>query len=278
MSQRNFGNRFSISQFSKLTGIPKQTLQFYDNKGIFSPATRLDNGYRYYEADQYDSIDIIYALKEAGLSLSDIKAYLENRTPEKCLHLIDQESIRIQSKIHALERTLKQLEEKRYSVNRGLSITQKHKIHIDTLCDRHLIVWDFRHIAKEDFMLEIIQMMNWCYENGFYTGYATGAILEQHYLECQNYDTIQWVFMPIEKPADHPNYRCQLAGLYAIYYYEGGYEDLPRAYESIAYQLKEMGYQITGDAYETGLLDFFSVRNPKEYLLEIAIPVRKILP
>ena len=48
-------HRFTAGEIAKLSGLSKQTILFYDKKGILKPDyVDPDNGYRYYSADQLD--------------------------------------------------------------------------------------------------------------------------------------------------------------------------------------------------------------------------------
>lgn len=276
MEERHLKQRYAVGEFAKLSGVPKQTLQFYDKIGIFSPAYRAENGYRYYETDQFEAIDIIYSLKEAGLPLSEIKTYLNQRTPELCMHLLERESLRIQEKIHDLEQTLTKLNQKKISTSKGLKSLQDLTLKFIELPETHLFTWDFSEIDDSQFTLELFKMVLWCSEHGYYTGYAMGSILGQEALNTSNYSKINYMFTIIDKPTAHPNYRCRAAGLYAVYPYQGSYAKLPEIYPFLRERIFEAGFQIIGDSYETGLLDFFSTRNENEYLLEIAIPIKAL--
>lgn len=273
MEERPKRMRFSVGEFAKLTGVPKQTLQFYDKMGIFEPAIRLDNGYRYYEAEQYEAIDIIYALKEAGLPLSDIKHYLDHRTPEMCVALLDKEAKRIKEKIRALEKTLITVEQKKASTVKGMHIMAGEPVQLITLPEAHLFTWDFSQIDDANFMLELIRMVNWCYDHGYYTGYAMGSIVEESALKENHFSKISYMFTVIDHAVDHPNYRYRPAGVYAVYHYKGHYEGLPTVYPLIKEAIEKSGHFIAGDSYESGLHDFFSVRDAGDYLVEIAVPV-----
>ena len=260
MDQRPNRMQFAIGEFSKLTGIPKQTLQFYDKIGIFSPAVKQENGYRYYEAEQYEAVDIIYSLKEAGLPLKEIKHYLDNRTPEVCLELLEQESKRIRDKIKYLQRALAMVEQKKASTIRGLQAEISNEVRFEDKMEAHLFTWDFREVDDAGFMVELIHMVNWCYDNGYYTGYAMGSIVDQSALESGTFNRISHMFLTAEKAIDHANYRHRQAGTYAIYNYKGSYDGVPVIYPSIMVAIQAAGYTVVGDSYETGLLDFFSVR------------------
>ena len=57
----------------------------------FSPEIVLDNEYRYYSIHQIEVLEAIIMLKELGMSLKEIQAFLSDRTPEKLLELFEKE-------------------------------------------------------------------------------------------------------------------------------------------------------------------------------------------
>ena len=65
--------RFTTGAFAALCGVTKHTLFHYDEIGIFSPAIRGENGYRYYAPVQVEVFQVISVLKEMGMPLADIK-------------------------------------------------------------------------------------------------------------------------------------------------------------------------------------------------------------
>lgn len=67
---------YRIGEFARLCGIGKDTLFHYDKIGLLRPALVADNGYRYYTLQQYYQFHIISVLKQAGMPLREIKAYL----------------------------------------------------------------------------------------------------------------------------------------------------------------------------------------------------------
>lgn len=82
----------SISDFSRLTGIKRKNLIFYDESGLLPPDRVGANGYRYYAASQVRTAYIIRAFREMGFALKDIKDILQHRYPERVLDLFaDQE-------------------------------------------------------------------------------------------------------------------------------------------------------------------------------------------
>ena len=87
---------YSTGEFAKLCGVKKQTLFHYDQIGLLEPAVRDEKGFRRYTHEQYGDYLMIACLKEAGMALKDIAAYLstdsdEERaaTLEACLEQLD---------------------------------------------------------------------------------------------------------------------------------------------------------------------------------------------
>ena len=72
---------FSIGEFARLSGVSIRTLRHYDEIGLLRPATvDPDTGYRGYSAKQLGPINRIMALKELGLSLTQVRVLLNGVT------------------------------------------------------------------------------------------------------------------------------------------------------------------------------------------------------
>lgn len=70
---------YKISDFAKETNISVKTLRYYDEIDFFKPSyVDFFSGYRYYSDDQIDELKKINDLKEIGLSLNEIKMFLNN--------------------------------------------------------------------------------------------------------------------------------------------------------------------------------------------------------
>lgn len=68
---------YSISEVSKLTGIPISTLRYYDNQHLLPNLQRLNSGYRVFTDADIENLKIITCFKNTGMSLSDIKQYFQ---------------------------------------------------------------------------------------------------------------------------------------------------------------------------------------------------------
>lgn len=90
MEQRN-ELYFTTGEFAEILGVKKHTLFHYDEIGLFSPAVKEENGYRYYFVWQMDAFEVIRALQRLGMPLGEIKAYMQERSPGLFLKMMDQQ-------------------------------------------------------------------------------------------------------------------------------------------------------------------------------------------
>lgn len=92
----------TTQEFADLCGVSKHTLFHYDALGIFCPAVRGGNGYRYYSPAQLEVFQVIAGLKELDMPLSEIKAYLDRRSPRELVTLLTEKAQELRGKIDAL--------------------------------------------------------------------------------------------------------------------------------------------------------------------------------
>lgn len=70
------------SEISKIVGVSKRTLQFYDDEGLIK-VERSENNYRLYDEKTLGQLWKIMVYKEMGLKLGEIKQLLEMSDNEK---------------------------------------------------------------------------------------------------------------------------------------------------------------------------------------------------
>ena len=101
----NQKKQLSILEFSRLTGISRDNLRFYDRIGLLCPEQRGENNYRYYARSQLNSAYLISSLRLLEVGLEDIRRYSAGRTPERMLDFFAQQEERIQAEIARLRET-----------------------------------------------------------------------------------------------------------------------------------------------------------------------------
>jgi DNA-binding transcriptional MerR regulator len=78
----------TISQLAKTFELSRATLLYYEKEGLLEPATRADNGYRYFGDKEVERLRRIVGYRSYGVPVSDIRDLLEresNATIERVL-------------------------------------------------------------------------------------------------------------------------------------------------------------------------------------------------
>ena len=70
---------YSIKEASQLCGLPESTLRYYETIGIIKPIDRNpSSGHRVFSEDDINLIIGVACLNATGMSIEDMKVYLEN--------------------------------------------------------------------------------------------------------------------------------------------------------------------------------------------------------
>lgn len=101
-------DNISIGQLSKLTGLNRETLRFYEHKKLIPNPTRNKSGYRLYPQDIVRRIRFIQYAKKLGFSLKEINTLLSlsinpKGTCSEIKQYTDRKIIEITKQITALE-------------------------------------------------------------------------------------------------------------------------------------------------------------------------------
>lgn len=101
---------YHAAEFARLAGIPKKTLLYYDEIGLFHPMRVEPNGYRVYSWYQLDRLALIAALRDLGVPLKQIREYLTHSDPERLDAVLAQQSAEIDRRMEQLHRRKEMLE------------------------------------------------------------------------------------------------------------------------------------------------------------------------
>mgnify|MGYP000858061038 CR=1 FL=1 len=92
----------TTGKFAKLCGTQKGTLLFYDKEGLLKPKHVSENGYRYYDIDQYFEFDLLSMLKEVGSSLKEIKMHLRHMDGEGFMSFLEEKQVAAKRELNRL--------------------------------------------------------------------------------------------------------------------------------------------------------------------------------
>ena len=75
-------NYFSVSELAALGNVSRQTILYYDKHNLLKANFIDSNGYRYYHFKEYLILEIILNFRKLGMSVDEIKAYINEKSPE----------------------------------------------------------------------------------------------------------------------------------------------------------------------------------------------------
>lgn len=67
---------YTISKLAREFGLSRSTLLYYDRIGLLSPPERSRSGYRLYSPAERGRLEVICSLRQAGLTIEDIRVIL----------------------------------------------------------------------------------------------------------------------------------------------------------------------------------------------------------
>lgn len=68
---------YTVGEMAKLLGITASTLRYYDKEGLLPFVERSSGGIRMFQESDFEWLQVIGCLKKAGMSLKDIRQYIE---------------------------------------------------------------------------------------------------------------------------------------------------------------------------------------------------------
>ena len=266
---------FTTGEFAKLCGVKKQTLFHYDHIGILKPEITGSNGYRYYSYLQFDTYNTIAMLKALDIPLSDIKGFLNEKTPDSFLSLLDRHDRLIDEKISQLQ-WLKTFIRGRIKITEEGMTAQPDKILLEHRPTEYYIITEYS--GRSDTIDEYqawADHLAYCHQNHIYSPYITGGIIAvDGGFTPENY-RYSHLYTKIE-PNDithSVNVTVIPPQTYAIAYSTKGFDPVPSLFSSLLEFARNNGYTPGRWFYEDILLDDMSKFGSDNYTLKIALPI-----
>ncbi|EXJ22733.1 Transcriptional regulator, MerR family [Alkalibacterium sp. AK22] len=263
----------STGQFAQLTGVSKHTLFFYDDNNLFKPAKVEDNGYRYYSLNQVDTFSVISSLKEIGMPLKQIKQYLDDRSPERFIHLLDTESQKLKEKIARLNQLLDVMEEKKKATATAMSADHSG-LTVETLGPRHLYRTAVENVREPRSYYQAFQQHYTHLEQKF----RCSSWLESLMVETTNVLDPSpaypgYIYTEVSRKTDS-NLSIP-GGDYLTGYFQGDDDKLIEGYQVLIQHARSNELQLGEYIFEELVLDELSFKAYNQYVYKLSVPVVK---
>lgn len=114
-----------IGELSKATGLPVETIRYYESQGLIDPPARLENNYRAYGPRHYSQLQFVSHCRKLGMGLAEIHEILayDGSNPEQAarIHAV------LHSQIEAVDRQIS-----------GLKTLKKKLLELEGSCHGHV--------------------------------------------------------------------------------------------------------------------------------------------
>lgn len=102
---------YTVGEAAKILGVAPSTLRYYDKEGLLPFVERSDGGMRVFADKDFSWLRLVECLKKSGLSIKDIKSYLDmtikgDETIEDRLMLLRHQKEKVERQMEALWQTL----------------------------------------------------------------------------------------------------------------------------------------------------------------------------
>lgn len=275
--------KFSIpciktGDFARLCGTNKRTLIHYDEIGLFKPAYTDERGYRYYSENQFDVFFTITCLRELGMPLKEIGAFLSHRTPESLKELLleqQKEILREEARI----KKIKQVIETKLSL---VSKQEEHfhsapssdHIYLEDTPEEYLVLSEALNTNDHEQIIQTLcSHIGYCNHHDLNAGHPYGAMLDVNELHQNHLDTYAYFFTKvIDRPDGHP-FHIKPAGKYAVAYLKGDYYQSEKTYKRLFKWINEHHLTTGQYSYKEAVIDEVASASPEEYLTKISVHV-----
>lgn len=263
---------YKIGEISKIYGIGRDSLMYYEDIGILKPF-RDKNGYRMYKLSDIWRLNLIKELRSLNFPMKKIKEYLDDRNIESTKEILNKEIILIDEKIEELLSYKQNIMKRLDTINdelRNLKLYEIDLVYINKRKDLELNA----NITKDEEFDFLIQKLQKDYENRF-TILGNNNIGSSFCLDKIKqgiYNEFKSVFCFLEDEEEIYNIIFN-EGYYLTLTYKGEYKNNKHHINKMFKYIEEKGYKIISDPIEIYKIDIHETEDINEFITEIQIPV-----
>ncbi len=270
--------KFTVGEMAKIHNVSAQTLRYYDKIGLLKPEyVDKNNSYRYYGIDQFALLDAVVFLRSLGLSINDIKSYINDRKLNSFLNILELQKKTISMEIKRLKVLEKGIDIKLDSIKDSMNKAWNPKVEILPKDDRYILYVNLEkqlnNVEFEYSLLELGELIK--DENLMFQGVITLGMKKEDFIEgkYQSFSTMALLF---DKNLFLQNKVLKIpSGLFATLTYFGSYEMGEEHFKQLHEEIDKKGYVPSGDILILNVAEAAFSEVKKEFITEIQIPIKK---
>ncbi|MCY7008355.1 MerR family transcriptional regulator [Fusobacterium simiae] len=256
----------TISQFSKLSGISRANLIFYDKENLLKPVLRKTNKYRFYEYNQISKAYKIVIFRKMGFSITEIYNYFMNFSKNLMLDMIS-------NNIKNLESQIENLEQQKYNLSLYKRYIEKYEsrnnegIFEEEFFDSEELF--LNPLSKKEKINKMNDFLIYCRKNNINIDYHIGRVFFKNLSSERDWHITECIFFKKIKG----NYKKE-AGKYLVYTNFSDGMNLNKLYKEVFQYIESKDYKINGSIYEDYPLSGIFATDENRHLIRISVAIK----
>ena len=267
---------YTADELARLFNIPKQTMLYYDKMGILKPEFVAENEYRYYSTPQYLTLEIILFLRKMDISVPDISKFLENRSRDNILRILDRRKEECLQQIDQARRLIHSLDTYRNTLERSQSLPL-NQVLLQNYHDCRMFLTPIPKDKRGGLSTISIRArhVREAFSHCFCKEKPTGWVISGDDFFHHRFSHFSAVVTKSGPPgSDLPCNYVRLGGLYISLHIQGAYfhhgqDSLERMQDF----MDKNGLIPDGDVFLFPIISYWVTNNPEEYINSLSVKV-----
>ncbi len=268
-------NYYKINEISNLYNIGKDSLRYYEEIGILKPE-RDSNGYRLYSIQDIWKLNIIKDLRNLNFPMDIIRDYLDDKTVENTLDILNEE-------IDIIDKKLEQLKVQKNTISARIkSLTEDAEVeNLDTIkiieIEKRKVIMLNDTFSRDDEADFLIKKLHKKHEDKLYLlgNNYLGVTMDLNKIEQGIYNAYNSVFFILDKD-DRSYDKIIPEGKYISLSYKGSYEKTSHFIPYMMHYAKNNNLRVISDPLELYKIDVHETSKIEEFLTELQMHVEDL--
>ncbi|MCI9975626.1 MerR family transcriptional regulator [Clostridioides difficile] len=267
---------YKIGEISKIYGIGRDSLMYYEEIGILKPVRDV-NGYRMYNISDIWKLNLIKEFRSLNFPMKKIKEYLDDRSIESTKSILNEELELIDKKMFELISHKENIIKRLSSIESVIQNTKIDEIEVVYIEKRKALELnaDIKRDEDFDFLIQKLQKeyedrFNILGNNNIGSAFSTEAISKGIFNEFKS------VFCFLENSEEIYNIVFD-EGYYVTLNYAGSNSNNKIYMEKVFKFIKENNYKVIAAPIEIYKIDIHETGIVEEFVTEIQVLVTKSL-